>query len=81
LQAPGFDEPPSVEVVYNRRRPDYKCGVSRMGIPARRILNGVKSIDGDWPWVAHLSSGCTGSIISRRHVLSAAHCAFNETEE
>ncbi|KAI1728730.1 trypsin domain-containing protein [Ditylenchus destructor] len=56
---------------------DYNCGLSNMGLPGRRVLHGRDTIDGDWPWVVFLNPGCTGSIISNKHILSAAHCAFN----
>uniref|UniRef100_A0A915ECW9 Peptidase S1 domain-containing protein n=1 Tax=Ditylenchus dipsaci TaxID=166011 RepID=A0A915ECW9_9BILA len=59
----------------------FNCGKSSMGLPQRRILNGKDTIEGDWPWVVFLNPGCTGSIITRRHVLTAAHCAYNITED
>ncbi|KAI1721825.1 trypsin domain-containing protein [Ditylenchus destructor] len=59
---------------------DYNCGLSNMGLPGRRVLHGRDTIDGDWPWVVFLNPGCTGSIISNKHILSAAHCAFNISE-
>jgi len=69
------------QFIYHPIQPDYHCGVSKMGLPQRRVLNGLDSVDGDWPWVVYLHPGCTGSIISDRHVLSAAHCAFHFTKE
>jgi secreted trypsin-like serine protease len=42
------------------------------------MTNGMRSASGDWPWVVFLDSGCAGSIVSERFILTAAHCAFQE---
>lgn len=48
-----------------------------------RIVGGANASPGDWPWVAalmykhdneELSLDCGGTLISRKHVLTAAHC-------
>ena len=44
-----------------------------------RIINGRIATSGRFPWVVYvmnldLMKGCTGTIISERHVLTAAHC-------
>ncbi|KAI1706501.1 trypsin domain-containing protein [Ditylenchus destructor] len=61
-----------------------ECGISEYPIPptSHRIINGTLVKKGELPWVTAISIvfqskrafGCTGSIISRNHVLLAAHC-------
>jgi len=58
----------------------YDCGTSGMGLRFRRILNGVNTVGGDWPWLVHLNTGCTGAIVSERYVLSAAHCVYKSID-
>ncbi|CAB0012252.1 unnamed protein product, partial [Nesidiocoris tenuis] len=58
------------------------CGVS--GGSINRIVNGVASVLGAWPWMAVLgfksspTDGihweCGGTLITNRHVVTAAHC-------
>ena len=47
----------------------------------KRIIGGVKSSAGEWPWMARLTAKtpkkamtCGGAILSRRFILTAAHC-------
>lgn len=81
---PSYD---TLRLVYSESKWDddtasSKCGV-RMKIRHRsvgRIFGGVKSLEADWPWQVYVSNEkerkltCAGSIISRRWILSAAHC-------
>ncbi|XP_029445926.1 transmembrane protease serine 6 [Rhinatrema bivittatum] len=54
------------------------CGLQS---PMNRIVGGVLSVEGEWPWQASLQVGglhlCGGSLISDQWVITAAHC-FNE---
>ncbi|XP_076766249.1 venom protease-like [Xylocopa sonorina] len=69
---------------YGPLRPPH-CGRSKNNIHDK-IVNGVPSRPGAWPWMAALgyrtennpsipTFKCGGSLISIRHVLTAAHCA------
>ncbi|XP_067824011.1 complement factor B-like [Heptranchias perlo] len=50
--------------------------------PIQRIFGGIKSKEYDWPWQVIIGfpgrDFCGGSIISKRWILSAAHC-INDT--
>lgn len=63
-----------------------ECGQTSLdGI--NRILGGLNAPVGAWPWMALYGKGtsanpifiCGGSIISKRHVLTAAHCLLAGT--
>ncbi|XP_068103315.1 transmembrane protease serine 9-like [Hyperolius riggenbachi] len=56
------------------------CSASVCGIPkvSDRIVGGMDSVDGEWPWQVSLQflgyHVCGGSLISSQWVMSAAHC-------
>ncbi|XP_054158886.1 CLIP domain-containing serine protease B9-like [Oppia nitens] len=58
-----------------------KCGLKH----SRRIVGGRQSQPGDWPWIAAIMMTtdkrnpshkpyCAGTLVSRRHIVTAAHC-------
>ena len=57
---------------------DCACGVSSDKQPHAKIVGGVDTRPGEFPWAAALeyldSSYCGAAIISDRIVLTAAHC-------
>ncbi|XP_023345529.1 chymotrypsin-2 isoform X2 [Eurytemora carolleeae] len=53
-----------------------KCGLS-VGSNFNKIVGGVDAVPGEFPWMVmvKIEKGvCGGTIISRKHILSAAHC-------
>merc|ERR1711915_588764 len=58
----------------------FQCGESRILSP-NRILGGSNALYGQFPWIVllHIVNGpvktmCAGSLVSSRHVITAAHC-------
>ncbi|KAG0692813.1 Proclotting enzyme [Chionoecetes opilio] len=57
------------------------CGTVNVPL-ANRVIGGNITQPGEWPWLAAVgnmvgntfSAGCAGTLITRRHVLSAGHC-------
>ncbi|GGK10376.1 trypsin [Pilimelia anulata] len=47
--------------------------------PPRGIVGGKPAAEGAYPWMAHLSMLCGGSLVSPDIVLSAAHCFEGES--
>ncbi|RZB40215.1 uncharacterized protein BDFB_003781 [Asbolus verrucosus] len=62
---------------------DYRCGISSNRQQAqRRIVGGEEAGFGTFPWQAYIrigSSRCGGSLVSRRHVVTAGHCVARAT--
>ena len=64
------------------------CGkfsvTKRDAIENARIYNGRDAKDGQYPWYIFLKivdkkcrNSCGGSLISKKHILTAAHCFFD----
>ncbi|KAK9499733.1 hypothetical protein O3M35_002724 [Rhynocoris fuscipes] len=73
-------------VTPGRRKPSCDCGRANKGVA--RIINGNETRVNEFPWMVHLHVGhdtpvghmtmsCGASIITARHVLTAAHCVFS----
>lgn len=39
-----------------------------------RIYGGKNAVEGQFPFIAHIGSFCTGTIVDKYFVLTAAHC-------
>merc|ERR1711990_560328 len=55
-----------------------KCGVEK----TRRVIGGVETAAGVYPWIAALSydgnlGGCSATLISSKWAVTAAHCIFS----
>lgn len=68
---------------------DPTCG-QRSRVPVPLIANGLKSIEGDWPWHAgifHLNVAldiqykCGGTVITSSAILTAAHCVHENDRQ
>ena len=55
--------------------PTCNCGEPHRAIRHNRIIGGQDTEVNEYPWQV-LIGGCGGSIISRSHILTAAHCMF-----
>ncbi|XP_076330439.1 proclotting enzyme-like [Tachypleus tridentatus] len=59
--------------------PKVRCGLSKAIMP--RIIGGHVSSVGAWPWIAALyrdeKQRCGGSLVTRKHVITACHCVTN----
>jgi len=67
----------------NERNKCY-CGVPNGDVDTNRVVNGDDAKTGEYPWMAGIHDNvlnfiiCGGSLISNRHVLTAAHCLEDE---
>uniref|UniRef100_W8AF38 Serine proteinase stubble n=1 Tax=Ceratitis capitata TaxID=7213 RepID=W8AF38_CERCA len=68
---------------YGPVKNDPSCGISLAKQAAqRRIVGGDDAGFGSFPWQAYIrigSSRCGGSLVSRRHVVTAGHCVARAT--
>ncbi|KAB0805517.1 hypothetical protein PPYR_02487 [Photinus pyralis] len=61
---------------------DRGCGISSRQQAQRRIVGGDEAGFGTFPWQAYIrigSSRCGGSLVSRKHVVTAGHCVARAT--
>ncbi|KAI1712088.1 trypsin domain-containing protein [Ditylenchus destructor] len=68
-------------VPHRDSKSENECGISDYDF-GQRILGGKDAPPKKWPWMVALElrgeEFCTGSIISKRFILTAAHCRFDE---
>jgi secreted trypsin-like serine protease len=55
----------------------------RIDLAGSKVVSGWPADEGEWPWIAALLNNdrqfCGGSLISRKHILTAAHCVAHMT--
>ena len=64
--------------------PTCNCGEPHRAIRHNRIIGGQDTEVNEYPWQVQVRAGpfrCGGSIISRSHILTAAHCMFWDRAE
>ncbi|XP_077990430.1 transmembrane protease serine 9-like isoform X2 [Glandiceps talaboti] len=65
----------------------HECGTRpAMDVASNRIVGGVQSHQGEWPWQVSLEVKGTGhtcgaSLLSKEWVVTAAHCFVNQLQE
>lgn len=66
----------------NNRGGQAQCGTVVRNNPNPLVINGVPTLEGQWPWQIALYQTqtvdnkyiCGGTLVSHRHVITAAHC-------
>ncbi|XP_032793906.2 venom protease isoform X2 [Daphnia magna] len=79
--------PPESTSILQPRLP-RKCGTVPFATTRARIAGGVVAPKGAWPWLARLGYydgngieyNCGGVLITKQHVLTAAHCVYNRRD-
>ncbi|XP_068247763.1 transmembrane protease serine 11D-like, partial [Palaemon carinicauda] len=57
------------------------CGIAPINVDGIKIVNGEEAAENEYPFQVVLypgTSGCGGSIIKKRWILTAAHCLFDK---
>lgn len=69
----------TINKVNTTPRQSLSCGIPGFDSSGKRILNGENAVPFAWPWMISLRTKnlrhvCSGVLIGRQHLLTAAHC-------
>ncbi|XP_004928951.1 clotting factor C isoform X2 [Bombyx mori] len=73
---------PTIILPSSNRSDQNTCGRVMLNRPIPLVLNGVPTLEGQWPWQIALYQTqrvdnkyiCGGTLVSHRHIITAAHC-------